>query len=300
MEKRLSEIEGFEIETLSNDRLEEMKEVYICPSFSCNLNCPHCYLKNLPFHFDIEKVLKTISFISDKAGSNVFFDLFGGEPLLISLPVLKDIVYLMKKKRFVISTNLLKLKEEHLELFHNAEWINTSYNPKRFSLEQFSLWKKNLKILNENSIKINLMNTLTSDYIKEETSDRLCNFLNDFRIYSIDFDYLIGKNYPDSDSVCNFLIDLYNNWNTNCKFNIVESIRESISSKTVFKDCSNTYTILPNGKIKNGCAYCQGEKIRIECKLCDCYDFCNGACRLTEQCSFPKELFKLIKEKEFE
>lgn len=294
MEFSLLNYKGFEPDSLKDAELSSMKEVYVCPSFSCNLRCPHCQLKNLPINCNYEKVLSTLEFLSEKGGNFIFFDLFGGEPLLLEKNFLEKVIELLQRKKFVISTNLIKLKDFHIELFSQARWINTSYNPQRFSKEEFDLWLNNLRKLSENGIKINLMNTLTKDYIEEETPERLCSFLNDYNIYSIDFDYLIGNDYPDSDKVDSFLLNLYNNWKTNCRFNIVESVKEALNSRGVFKDCSNTYTVLPSGLMKRGCAYCQDNKTKLECKLCDYYRFCNGACKLTEQCSFPKKLYERI------
>lgn len=60
-----------------------MEEVYVCPSFICNLDCPHCTLKNLPITSNWEGIFNTLECITDNAGNNVLFDLFGGEPLII-------------------------------------------------------------------------------------------------------------------------------------------------------------------------------------------------------------------------
>ena len=55
---------GFNITEISKDKLREANEIYICPSFLCNLNCPHCTLKNLPTQLELEKIEQTLEYIN--------------------------------------------------------------------------------------------------------------------------------------------------------------------------------------------------------------------------------------------
>lgn len=292
-------LDGFEVESLDRDELKKMWEVYVCPTFSCNLLCPHCYLRNIPSKLNKEAILDTISFINENAGLKLSYDLFGGEPLLIEKDFLEEIVSRMEQRKYEVSTNLISWNPYFSQIFKNARWIDTSYNPKRFNKEQYKTWIENLRSLKESNFNINIMITLTKDYIEEETPERLCQFLDEFGIGSIDFDFLIGKDFPEPEIVEEFLLNMYENWTSKCKINLVEAIKRRIVNKGVFRDCHNAYTILPSGKIKRGCPYCNDSPIKIECKLCDFFHICNGACKLTTQCSFPKKLYeRVLNEKE--
>lgn len=282
---------GFDVCQLSDQQLRDIQEVYVCPSFKCNLCCPHCTLKNLPIKTDLCKVINTINQVNSRAGDRIFYDLFGGEPLLFANQDFQLLIESFQDKKFTISTNLLPLQDSHIQYLAKAVWINTSWNPDRFTNDQYDLWIKNLRKLQQNSIKINLMVTLTKSLIENYSPKQFLQLLRFWDCYSIDLDYVIGLNYPDPQVLDDWMFNLYINWNVKTKFNIVQSIKDSLISGRKFKDCSNAYAILPTGNIKHGCAYCEVCCTKFACQLCEFFDFCNGGCSLTEQCSFPKKIF---------
>lgn len=288
---------GFDVTELSLEKLKQANEIYICPSFLCNLNCPHCTLKNLPTCMELEKIEQTLDYIIQNSGDNVLFDLFGGEPLLLQDYVLERIHKKIKQKKYVISTNLLLFRPALLPLFKEAKQINVSWNPLRFNEEQFKIWETKTQVLRTAKVKINLMITLTKDLIQNYMPQQFLDFIKDFKAYSLDLDYVIGEEYTEErlDSIDNWLCELYKIWNIPTIFDIADSIKKSILSKQKYRDCSNHYTILPSGKIHPGCAYFETDVDKTKCLCCELYQWCNGACRLQTSCTFPKKLFYLIK-----
>ena len=74
--------------------------------------------------------------------------------------------------RIILSTNLLsKLTPYKIKLMKKVEDVNTSWNPKRFTSEQYQYWLKQLKILNDNNISYSVMITLTKDLIQMNPLD---------------------------------------------------------------------------------------------------------------------------------
>lgn len=291
------ENEGFNVKILNKDKLANMSEVYICPSFLCNLNCPHCTLKNLPQQLELAKIEETLDYINENSGNKVLYDLFGGEPLLLPTFYLERLYKKLVKKHYLVSTNLLNYKEEHLFLFKKADLINTSWNPLRFTTKQFEVWKNNIKLLQENNIRINLMVTLTQDLITNYNPKVFLDFINKINPYSLDLDYVIGNDNTNLKDIDSWLCELYKGWNVNTSFGIIENMKHSLLYGTKYKDCSNHYTILPSGNIKPGCAYYECDVDKSICYVCELFLWCNGACRLQSKCTFPKKLFNLVKEK---
>ena len=291
------ENQGFDIKELPLEKLKQANEIYICPSFLCNLNCPHCTLKNLPTCMELEKIEQTLDYIIQNSGDNVLFDLFGGEPLLLQDFVLERIHKKIKQKKYIISTNLLLFRPTLLPLFKEAELINVSWNPLRFNKEQFKIWETKTQVLRTAKVKINLMITLTKDLLENYTPQQFLNFIKNYNAYSLDLEYMIGEEYIKErlDSIDNWLCELYKIWNIKTHFCLPERIKFSLEHNIKFRDCSNHYTILPSGKIHYGCPYYETDVVKTKCLSCDLYQWCNGACRLQTECIMPKKLFQIIK-----
>lgn len=90
--------------------METIKELYIIPTYSCNLDCPHCEL-----HKKVERYNESV-FISQL--KTLFFDrgiLFGGEPLLLQeklIPILetkKNKLYF--NQSIIIKCNFYKINK---------------------------------------------------------------------------------------------------------------------------------------------------------------------------------------------
>lgn len=292
------ENQGFDVRNLPLNKVKNMSEVYICPSFLCNLNCPHCTLKNLPQQLELARIEETLDYINENSGDMVLYDLFGGEPLLLPIFYLRRLHKRLIKKHYLVSTNLLNYNQEHLFLFKDADLINTSWNPHRFNKDQFTLWLDNYKKVWYEKIPINLMVTLTEDLIKECPPEKFLDLLRALQPYSLDLDYVIGKDNTSLEDIDNWLCELYHNWtDLETHFGIVENMEKSLLYGFKYKDCSNHYTILPSGNIKPGCAYYECDVDKSICYACELFPWCNGACRLQSKCTFPKKLFNLVKEK---
>lgn len=293
---------GFNVSELTPVQLERMQEVYVCPSFACNLNCSHCFLKNLPINTEWDTLFSSIEYLNNNAGPHLVFDLFGGEPLILDKNRFSEIMSLFKGREYIISSNLINYSEFYLSYLKDASLVNTSWNPSRFSVEQYNNWRNTVSFLTSNGVRVAIMITLTKDLISQEESPGLITkMLGELKASSADFDYLIGKGYPEPEVVDNYLNAIFDKFKENCPdciFTKVQKMRTAVKEGRKFKDCSNFYTLLPTGKIKRGCAYCENLKVREECKYCEYYDICNGSCPLTEACSFPKKLFERIRNEE--
>lgn len=289
---------GFDIKNLTSVDLLNMNEVYVCSSFACNLGCPHCTLKNLPIQMDLEKIEETLDYINNYAGPNVLYDLFGGEPLLLPDIALLAIYNKIKKRKFIVSTNLVPLRNTHLMILKDAQWVNTSWNPKRFDVSQTLTWERNVQELHENNVKINLMVTLTEDFVNYISPIEFINkVLKSVKPYSLDLDYVIGEDFTEErlEQIDKWLSNLYLNWNIPTIFNIADNIKKCLTGNRKYKDCSRHYTILPSGNVKPGCAYFETDVDKTKCLCCEYYPICNGACRLQTACTLPKRLFRIIK-----
>ena len=306
MENGITHInQGFDIHLLIKEQLANMWEVYICPSWLCNLQCPHCTLRNLPSRMELANIEATLQYINDFGGEKVMYDLFGGEPLLLPVYQLHRLYDKIKQRPYRVSTNLLAYKQEdHDFLLLNADVVNTSWNPHRFATGfQYDTWFENLKTLQTKGVKTNLMVTLTQDFIHSISPYTFYSYLKILKPYSIDLDYVIGNDdsgdTPEQDflgQIDNWLCRLYRLWDLTTVFDIVDNMKLALLGVEKYRDCSGHYTILPTGNIKPGCAYYEKDVNKSICLTCELYNICNGACRLQEKCTFPKKLFSLVKQ----
>ena len=61
-------------------------------------------------------------------------------------------------------------------------------------------------------------------------------------------------------------------------------------------DCSEVYTLHPNGELVKGCPNHKTESVPMECYSCERAEFCRP-CALHNYCTFPKKLAEAIKRK---
>lgn len=124
-------------------------EVYLIPTYKCNLNCPHCQITNNSAD-NFDNFLNTYKniFSDVKDQKNISYVLFGGEPLLNGYDKLYKLIEFGKSINKPICTttsNLLLLDDKLLDLLLlNNIIIGTSWNPHRFTKEQEELWFKNI------------------------------------------------------------------------------------------------------------------------------------------------------------
>lgn len=295
---------GFPVQNLSKEKLNKIREVYICPSFACNLRCPHCTLKNINNgKLELPAIINSIKYIKEMAGKDLTFELFGGEPLLLQKDVISAIYQEIKDYPYYVSTNLLPFEfEKHIEILKGASWVNSSWNPKRFDSpngDDYDLWRKNMLALQDLGIKVNLMITLTSDLVYDYTPQEFIELIRQWNPFSIDLDYVIGEDNTSLERIDDWILDLYNNWNLDTILDPADNIRVVLLNPTLnrhYRDCWNHYTILPTGNIKPCCPYYECDVDKTPCYCCELFYICNGGCRLESKCTFPKKLFYKIKE----
>lgn len=293
--------QGKPISQLIADDFKNVDEAYICTDFNCNLNCPHCTLKNVKVnHKQIDNIVNTINFLKN-ANPNVSFTIFGGEPSLLSDDLLIKLKNTIGNNNYSVSTNLIKFSDTFLQLLKDADLPDTSWNPHRFpSLEILNMWKNNLQLLKNNDIKFELMITLTSDLIAISPKDFI-KMIEEWGVKSVKLEFMIGDEELNPSDVDEWLVKLYEEWKKNIAMEgysnvLFKRIEDVILRNTRWEgNCEKTVTIMPNGNIKERCPYYEYSITKPECLTCEYYKWCEGGCPLQEKCVFPKKLFERIK-----
>lgn len=289
---------GKPLDTFEINRLQQMKEIFVCFDFTCNLNCPHCTLKDITPQRYLDKVYNTMRFIRMVNDETLTFNLFGGEPLLLKDEELKIFEEFFDNTKIILSTNLLsKLTPYKIKLMKKVEDVNTSWNPKRFTNEQYQHWLKQLKILNDNDISYSVMITLTKDLIQMNPLDFYNLVCSWEKCRNIDLKQMIGDLTNDFEAVDEWLCRLYDIWKFKKPLNLIfNEIKQIIEGKRIWKNyCKTTTTIMPNGYLKDGCPYYEYEPQKPFCYQCEYYPICKGGCNIQEKCTFPKKLYEKIK-----
>lgn len=263
-----------------------MIQVYVIPSYKCNLNCPHCKLHLKEDTLNKEQFFETlVNFDAD------YKVLFGGEPTLDEA-LLQEI--LATEEINSISTNLLKLNSNLINLFkYYSLDIATSWNPHRFTPNQYQTWINNLKYLSHNNLECLILITLTEDLLSldYELFKKMLDTWNKIpSISGIKFEYLIDPNAKDDLNLRAdlWLCKLYQDWRWDFTNFNVKDIKNGYIC-----DCSEVYTLPPEGIIQKGCPNFYNYNIIEECLNCPLAGACKP-CPLQFNCAFPKNLYKLI------
>lgn len=268
-----------------------MNVLYAIPTHKCNLSCPHCTIK------DHEEKYDHIAFMSQLNNFDGHIILFGGEPTA-DRERLRAIIHSRKHTPYVseigsISTNLIILDDELIELYKEIGYVATSWNLTRFTDLQYGIWKANLCRLASAGIKPGVLITLTDDlldYPMEEFLKIVDEWHSDY-VSWIQFEHLISEdNTPEYyEKADNWLCELYKAWRSKIY------VRTFDISLRWYYDCSHTYTLEPDGVMHNICPnafYCR-KTIPEECMLCEKATECKP-CWLHAYCSYPKKLRTLI------
>lgn len=258
-----------------------MSVTYVILTHRCNLSCPHCDLREQSDSFNEDKffdVCKTLT------GDIV---LFGGEPFLFKDRLFK--VLTLNPKITSISSNMLLWDYDikcFLKHYPNVE-IASSWNPKRFTKKQYSLWLSNLK---DAGIVTNINITLTDDLYSFDF-DAFMNVIKDLdaipSILTISFEPLVPDYNCESGDV--FLSKVYEE---------MKSLRIKMDLNKIFgkKYCGGIKTLLPSGNIINDCPqwYVKNHIMLKECMSCDLIKICKP-CKKICHCSFPKKFYNKLK-----
>lgn len=267
-----------------------MKQLYAIPTWNCNLNCPHCAIKNRKDNFN------EIKFISELNSFDGRIVLFGGEctsNLKRMISIFNNNHEYGRSKISSVSTNLINLSDEILNIYKQLDSIATSWNPNRFNQKEYDIWMKHCKVISENNINYIIMITLTDDLFSMNIND----FISMMKTWDlpnlkqIKFEHYVGPEAtPDYfERADEWLCKIYKLWNLNAKFGMVERV-----CNWKF-NCSNIYSLLPDGTLINQCPHMLEYHIPEECFTCERANKCRP-CRLQKYCSYPKKLANLIGE----
>lgn len=265
-----------------------MKQLYAILTNQCNLSCSHCDIKSSDDGFNEEAFIKALN----EFDGHVI--LFGGEPTLYKDRLMK---ILSLDKAVSISTNLVKLDDGFIEYFKNLS-VATSWNLNRFSPVEYYSWLNNLKRLHDNGISCRVLITLTKDLIKCDIHE----FINVIKIWDNEYhaiDSILFEQLIDENATPEFYAQV-DEWL--CKVHALWEINSICIENTIVKklehwhcDCTNVYSLHPDGRITNGCPHTENVHVPNECLICPQSDKCIP-CRLQKYCTYPKKLAQLVKE----
>jgi MoaA/NifB/PqqE/SkfB family radical SAM enzyme len=263
--------------------------LYALPTKQCNLTCAHCDVKNVVDDYNEEAFLGAIRKFD---GSIV---LFGGEPSLYKERLLKAVA---TGKINSITTNLINLDDELIQIYKDL-FVGTSWNKVRFFGNQFSLWLSNLKKLEENEIVCTVLITLTGELINDDIENFFSLIKNLDENYkavdSILFEQIIDGNktkefYEQVDEWLCKIHELWQNYDIKIENSIIGKL------KHWNHDCTQTYTLHPNGRMAHGCPHAASIHVAHECLTCPRVGECRP-CRLQQHCTYPQKLAQLVAEK---
>ena len=263
-----------------------IKQLYVIPNFNCNLKCPHCDIRTKSDCYNEEQFLKQLNSLKSE-----WTTLFGGEPLLYKDRFEKVI---KTEKINTISSNLLLLDDYSLDLLKEYEIrIATSWNPQRFTKEEYDLWIEKLNLLNRKNQSTIVMITLTEDLLSFDKEILYKMFDSWERVGSITgilFEFLVDpESKPDlNDRADDWLCNIHNDWRWNSLSKLIEDNLENNIC-----DCSRVYTLLPSGRLQKGCPHNSKPYHLEQCYDCKFSSICQP-CRLQKYCSFPKKLYSLL------
>ncbi len=259
-----------------------MKQLYAVPWYDCNMNCPHCEIHKI----DIEEHF--YSFLSKLMECRTNYShiiLFGGEPTLYE-DKLEEIIELGAVD--CVSTNLLNLPQSLLE---SKLDIATSWNYRRFTPSQYSLWLDNLQQCHNYGLDTLVMITMTRDLLESD--------FNDFLEVLNDIEYTGGKkflleHYIGEDDV-NDLAELWiDKVYMNYKGSMTNILAEKLKTHLWGCDCSRFDTLQPTGEITHGCPQYKPIHPLKECLTCKMSGKCNP-CALLKSCSLPHKTYKRLR-----
>lgn len=239
--------------------------IHIIPSFACNLNCPHCDEKHkvADYKFDRDKFFNVFNQIQRKDNS---IALFGGEALMNDYDLLNDII--KTKKITTITTNLIGASLEKIKLLvDNDIIIGTSWNPKRFTDEQYKEWLAKLCILKKLNVHPAIFITLTDDLIDSNILEVL-DTLDKLEVASVTFALVVPCTPELVEKIDNWLCWLEEHW----RWRFRHMLREKYLKldATHRNGCLNTsFVLYPNGDFKQECVHTD------TAYHLDRFDFCN-------------------------
>lgn len=268
------------------------KILYALVTTNCNLSCKYCDIKDKNDNFNYDEFINKLDIFD---GDII---LFGGEPTLYQ-DRLFDIYYSYPKinnKIKSITTNLMSINNKLITLFQIIGNLGTSWNPDRFNNLEYEIWLNNInKIAEVSNLKISVLITLV-DSVINLTSDEFYDIISKWNfdiIKSINFEHYVGPEVTQDyfEKCDNWLCEIYKKWNINAK------IKNENRVKHWYNDCSEVYTLYPDGKLINRCPHNLPNNVPTKCYNCDRVSFCKP-CQLQKYCTFPFKFYDLISKNE--
>lgn len=267
-----------------------MSTLYAVPWYSCNLDCPHCHVHKRQFTFNKDKFMGSLN----KAEYDEVV-LFGGEPTMVWAHF-KDIIETGKitsvsSNMVMYPTHFIKSVFVPYMLKYNIS-VATSWNLKRFNkLGQIEKWAANVKALTDENVDVLLLITLTEDLLEAPLSHIIyaLGIMEGAGVKKFLFEPYIGLhecNEKADEWLCNF----HDNY-PGIMDNLIEYKLDNWNC-----DCSNIYTLEPDGTIRKGCPdYIPMNELTFneKCVQCEYNNRCRP-CMLQRSCSYPKKLAKKL------
>lgn len=264
-------------------------EIHVIPSFACNLNCSHCDVKHKTKQYQFNEVEFFKSF--DRLDKDNSIVLFGGEPLLNSFELLSRII--SSGKITSMTTNFLLLEQKHIDLVkHHKVILGTSWNPDRFTPEQYEIWKNKIKLAKDSGLYVEVFITLTDNLF--EHIPQLLDVLDDIdqlHVNTLTLSMVIPTNAKLVDKADNLFCWLEDNW----RWHFLNRIKESMLAREPrCTTCINrALTLYPNGFLDYNCTHVDSalhSEPFDSCKTCPFLGLC-GRCLRQPVCVFYRRYF---------
>lgn len=267
-----------------------MKRVYALLTRKCNLTCPYCDVKDIEDDYNHDKFTDALREFDGTV------TLFGGEPTLYR-DRLKSILYddIINPKITTITTNLMIVDDEMIQILKDCKTVGTSWNPSRFKEKEYEIWKKNLSMLSGH-VRVRVLITMTFGLLDMNPLDvvDIIASWDSSAIRDVMFENLVDDKCDDEyfEKVDTWLCNMYDAAHAT---ELTIPLTSNMGDQNIrCFDCSNIYHLEPNGTLKPGCPHTKS-KIYIpdECYSCELAGDCRP-CRLQKYCSFPKRFHKKL------
>lgn len=176
--------------------------------------------------------------------------------------------------------------------------VSTSWNPGRFSDCEYRRWLDNINMLGSKlpNTKLGVLITMTDDLISSyppEIFNKVISQWNHRVIKHIRFEHYVSENntedyYRNCDE---WLCEIYKSWNSPIPMYNISQVEDW------YFDCTDTWTLQPDGTIRNGCPHTVDIYVPDRCYTCERVNVCRP-CRLQKYCSYPEKFISLVKSRE--
>ena len=265
-----------------------MNKLYALVTRHCNLSCPYCIIRNSKEEYNRDLFMQKLKEFDGR------IILFGGEPTLYR-DRLKDVYYSdpdITKKITSITTNLMIMDTEILDILKSIENVASSWSPSRFTDDEYKIWLKNVDTIN-GEVGISILSTMTDELLLLTPKElmKIMSEWNTNTIKNINFEYYVGdETSPEYFERCDeWLCSVYKEWDSP----IIMVNSHIVRNSNYCYNCDNTYSLYPDGIIKSGCPHRVNPVVPEECYTCERSDICRP-CRLQRFCSYPKRFAALV------